>query len=297
MSDSTKPAAAFAVLALIWGYNWVVMKIAMRFCGPMDFAVLRVGFGVLLLFGLLLATGAPLKPRHIGKTMLLGLFQTTGFVGLVSLSVAFGHAGKTAVLAYTMPFWVIVLGWPFLGERLRGWQWPAVGLALVGLILVLQVWHSGADLSNSLIALGAGCSWGISVIIVKKIPVSGRGELMSLTTWQMLFGVIPLITAAIWVPQPPIEWSSYFIGAVIYNAVGGTMIAWLLWLYILQKLPATISGLSSLIIPIIGVAAAWLQLGEQPDLAEGIGIVLILAGLALLPLAGRGDDDRVNTER
>jgi drug/metabolite transporter (DMT)-like permease len=196
-----------------------------------------------------------------------------------------------------MPFWVIVLGWPFLGERLRGWQWPAVGLALVGLILVLQVWHSGANLANSLIALGAGCSWGISVIIVKKIPVSSRGELMSLTTWQMLFGLIPLAAATIWFPQPPVEWSSYFIGAVIYNAVGGTMLAWLLWLYILQKLPATVSGLSSLIIPIIGVAAAWLQLGEQPDLAEGIGIVLILAGLALLPLAGRGDADRVNAER
>jgi drug/metabolite transporter (DMT)-like permease len=288
MSETTRPAAAFAVLALIWGYNWVVMKIAMRYCGPIDFAVLRVGFGVILLFGLLMALRVPLKPRYVGRTMLLGLFQTTGFVGLVSLSVAFGHAGKSAVLAYTMPFWVIVLGWPFLGERLRGWQWPAVGLALVGLILVLEVWNSGADLSSSLIALGAGCSWGISVIVVKKIPVSGRDELMSLTSWQMLYGVVPLIVVALVVAQPPIEWSGYFIGAIAYNAIGSTMIAWLLWHYILQKLPATISGLSSLIIPIIGVIAAWLELGEQPDLAEGIGIILILAALGVLPFAARG---------
>ena len=44
------PVAAFAALALIWGYNWVVMKLAMLYAGPIDFAALRVGFGVLLLF-------------------------------------------------------------------------------------------------------------------------------------------------------------------------------------------------------------------------------------------------------
>lgn len=286
-NGSTRPAAAFAVLSLIWGYNWVVMKTAMRYCGPIDFAVLRVGFGALLLFGLLLALGAPLKPRHAGKTLLVGLFQTTGFVGLISVSVALGHAGKSAVLAYTMPFWVIVLGWPFLGEKLHGRQWPAVGLALAGLVLVLQVWDTGAGLLNSFIGLAAGASWGVSVIVVKKIPVSGRNELLSLTAWQMLFGAVPLIVAALLVPERPIEWSGYFIGAVVYNAVGGTMLAWLLWLYILQRLPATISGLSTLIIPVIGVAAAWLQLGEQPSLAEGIGIVLILVALGLLSVAGR----------
>ena len=69
--------------------------------------------------------------------------------------------------------------------------------------------------------------------------------------------------------------------------MGGTALAMLLWLYILQRLPATISGLSSLIVPIIGVASAWLQLGERPTLAEGVGIALILAALGLLALVGR----------
>jgi drug/metabolite transporter (DMT)-like permease len=59
-------------------------------------------------------------------------------------------------------------------------------------------------------------------------------------------------------------------------------IATFLWQYILQRLPATISGLNSLIVPVVGVLAAWLQLGERPSLAEGTGIVLILAGLGLL---------------
>lgn len=290
------PLAAFAILALIWGYNWVVMKLAMEYCGPIAFAALRVGFGVVLLFALLVALRVPLKPRHVGKTLLLGLFQTAGFTGLISWSLDFGQAGKSAVLAYTMPFWVIVLGWPFLGERLRGRQWAAVGVAFVGLILVLEVWNSGAGLMNSLVALASGASWGISVILVKKIPVSGRDELLSLTTWQMAFGVVPLIAVALLIREQPIVWSGYFIGALVYNALGATMIAWLLWLYILQRLPATISGLSSLIVPIIGVIAAWLQLGEQPSLPEGLGIILILVALGLLSLAGRGAK-RVNVAR
>src|SRR5690606_7954806 len=77
----------------------------------------------LVTFALLPMLNVPFRPpRHIGKTILLGLFQTTGFVGLISWSLALGQAGKSAVLAYTMPFWVILFGWPFLGERLRGLQ-------------------------------------------------------------------------------------------------------------------------------------------------------------------------------
>ncbi len=275
------------MLAFLWGYNWVVMKLALDYAGPLDFAVLRVGLGAVLVFALLQVLRVPLKPRHVGKTVWLGLFQTTGFVGLISWSLAIGDAGKSAVLAYTMPFWVILLAWPFLGERLSGMQWPAVGVALVGLVLVLDPTATEAGLVNSLLAVAAGASWAASVIIVKKIPINGRDELLSLTAWQMAFGCVPLIVVALVVPERPIEWSGYFVGALIYNAVGGTALAMLLWLYILQRLPATISSLSSLIVPIIGVAAAWLQLGERPTLSEGLGIALILAALGMLALAGR----------
>jgi drug/metabolite transporter (DMT)-like permease len=281
------PLTAFAFLALLWGYNWVVMKVAMRYCGPLDFAALRGGFGVLLLFGVLVAMRVPLKPRHVARTFWLGIFQTTGFVGLISWSLSVGDAGKSAVLAYTMPFWVIAFGWPFLPERLHGRQWPAVGLALAGLVLVLEVWSSGGSMTSSLLALAAGASWGVSVIVFKKIPLKGRDDLLSLTAWQMFYGMVPLVAAALIVPERPIEWSDTFLVALGYNIVGGMAIATLLWLYILQRLPATISSLSSLIVPIVGVLAAWLQLGEQPSLAEGSGMALILGALALLTVPQR----------
>ena len=126
----TRSLAAFAALALIWGYNWVVMKIALVYTGPIHFAYLRVGLGGLLLFALLVALRAPLAPRHVGKTALVGLCQTTGFVGLISLALVYGETGRSAVLAYTMPFWVIALGWPFLRERLHGADAVVTGIRL-----------------------------------------------------------------------------------------------------------------------------------------------------------------------
>ena len=276
------PLLALALLALIWGYNWVVMKIAMQYVGPMDFAALRGVFGTVLLFAVLWAVGAPLRPQHVGKTLLLGLFQTTGFVGLISAALNVGAAGKSAVLGYTMPFWVIVLGWPFLPDRLRGWQWPAAGLILLGLLLVLELWSGAADATSSLLALGAGISWAISVIVFKRIPVDSRNDLLSVTAWQMVFGMIPLVVISLLVDERTIVWNSSFIAALVYNGVGGMALATLLWLYILQRLPATISGLNALAVPMVGVIAAWIQLGERPSRAEGLGMLLILAGLALL---------------
>lgn len=289
-ATNARPYAALALLALLWGYNWVVMKLALRYIGPFDFAVLRTVLGAALLFLVMAALGVPLKPRHVGKTFWLGLFQTGGFVGLISAALVAGSAGKSAVLGYTMPFWVMVLGWPFLDERLHGRQWPAVGLILIGLVLVLELGSGGlpGDLSSSLLALGAGASWGISAIVFKKIPADGRDALLSVTAWQMLYGLLPLAVAAWIIPEPEPQWTPYLIGALAFNAIGGMAIAALLWLYILRSLPATISGLNALIVPVVGVTAAWLQLGERPSLSEGAGMALILAGLGLLSVAGRG---------
>jgi drug/metabolite transporter (DMT)-like permease len=236
---------------------------------------------------MLWAMRVPMRPKHVVKTIFLGLFQTAGFVALISWALSGGAAGKSAVLGYTMPFWVIVFGWPFLPDRLRGWQWPAAGLILIGLVLVLELWGGVGDTKSSLLALGAGVSWAISVIIFKKIPVETRNDLLSVTTWQMVFGVLPLVLIAWLTDERPIVWSGYFVGALAYNAIGGMAIAPLLWLYILQRLPATISGLNALAVPIVGVIAAWIQLGERPSLAEGAGMLLILSGLALLSGAQR----------
>jgi drug/metabolite transporter (DMT)-like permease len=91
------------------------------------------------------------------------------------------------------------------------------------------------------------------------------------------------------VPERPIEWSNWFIGALVYNALLASGLAWLMWSYVVARLPANVAGLSSLVIPVAGIAFAWLLLGETPTPLESAGIVLIASALALVNLRRAGD--------
>jgi drug/metabolite transporter (DMT)-like permease len=279
--------ASLGLLTLIWGYNWVVMKLALQYAGPFVFAASRTALGGACLLVLLLLARKPFWPKRPARALLLGFFQTTLFIGLVCWALESGHAGKSAVLAYTMPFWVILLA-PFtLGERLKGLQWAAVALAFGGLLLIFSPWQHSPDLFSSVLALLAGMAWGVSVIIAKKTPVDGTWDLLSLTGWQMLMGAVPLAVIAYLVPSPPVHWTFTYDWTLFYNVVPANALAWALWLFVVGRLSATLSGLASLASPVVGVLTGWLQLGERPTPAVLGGMLLVFAALGLLALSAR----------
>ncbi|HCA27821.1 MAG TPA: EamA family transporter [Betaproteobacteria bacterium] len=295
IAHSSRPAiAALAVLSAIWGYNWVVMKNVLQFSSPLDFAALRTLLGAAGLFLVLAWKRRPLRPKAVPLTLLLGVLQTTGFMGLTMTALVSGGVGNTAILVYTMPFWVLVLAWRLLGERIRGMQWLAVGLAFAGLVLVVRPWMLHGTLTAKLLALSASVCWAASVVVAKVLRRKTAVDLISLTAWQMLFGGIPLALLAILVPSPPIQWSGYLIGALIYNVVLATALAWLLWLYVLRELPAGMAGMGILAVPLVGVFSAWVQLGERPGGIEAWGMLLIGAALALLSFLASSRPSRVD---
>jgi len=169
------------------------------------------------------------------------------------------------------------------GERIRGAQWLAVLLSITGLLLIFEPWHVRGGLFSQVLAVMAGMFWAVSVILAKQLMKREEIPLLGLTAWQMLFGAIPLVIVAFFVPEGPVNWTSSFVAALLYNVIPGNAVAWLLWLYILEKLPAGVAGMGSLIIPVVGVLSAWLQLGERPGPFEAAGMVLI--GVALLILS------------
>lgn len=272
---------ALMLLAIIWGYNWVVMKIAVRDAPPFDFAALRGFYGALSLFLVMLALRKPIKLEAVWGTLLFGILQSGGSIGLLTWALVSGGAGKTAVLTYTMTFWTALLAWLFLGETLRKQQWLGLGLALVGLVFILMPFSLTTGLMSKGLALLAGVCWAVASIIAKKINQRQPVDLLSFTAWQMLFGSVPLIAISWWVSDQPIHWTPSFIGALIYNILPGSAIAWLLWLFALKQLPAGIAGLGSLMTPVVGVLAASLQLGEIPTLMELVGMLTILVAIAL----------------
>jgi drug/metabolite transporter (DMT)-like permease len=279
--------AVLGVLSLVWGYNWVAVKVALEYSAPFPFAAERSAGGGLCLLLVLALARQPLRIRHPGRTLLLGLLQTTLFTSLTSWALVHGGAGKSAVLVFTMPFWVILAAPFVLHERLRGMQWLAVACAFGGLVLILSPWQRVPDLGSSMLALAAGIAWALAVLVAKKTPVAGHWELLSLTAWQMVLGAVPLVLVALQVPGRATDWTWVYDATLLYNILFATALAWLLWLFIVGRLPATQSGLTSLAIPVVGVLSGWWQLGERPSTGVVAGMLLVFAGLTLLPFAQR----------
>lgn len=286
--NSTRPSplawAALALMSLIWGYNWVVMKQVIRYVDPLDFSAIRTLLAAAALFLVVLVLRRPMRLPAFRQVLVLGLLQTGAFTAMVQWALVSGGAGKTAVLVYTMPFWLMPLAWWLLDERVRGVEWVALGIAACGLGLILEPWAMCGSVSSNLLAVGAGVVWALSSIQVKRIRRTCSVDLLVLTAWQMLFGALALAALALLHPSRPIDPSPYFFGALAFNALFATGLAWLLWLYVLQHLSAGIAGLSALGIPLIGALAGWIELGERPSSAELLGMLMIGMGLLLTSL-------------
>ncbi|MCX7627146.1 MAG: DMT family transporter [Methylophilaceae bacterium] len=275
--------AALLLLSVIWGYNWVVMKIALQYSTASQFAAMRTFGGAVFLLALMAAMRRPLKPRAVKGTIVLGLLQTTGFTGFIIWALVEGGAGKTSVLSFTMPFWVLLLAWPLLGERIRGLQWGAVLLALAGLLGILQPWHLQGSKSSMGLAVLSGISWALSVIYHKKLTQRIPDlDLLSFTAWQMLFGSIPIVLFALGDLDQPIRWTPMYMIAVAYSVLLANALGWMAWLYALQRLPAGVASMNSMLIPVIAVLSAWVQLGERPTLLEMAGMCCIAMALLLI---------------
>ncbi len=270
---------ALVLLTLTWSYNWIVMKQVLQYSGPVHFVAWRAALATVVLFVILLLRREPLRPPPLLPTIVIGVLQIGLFAILIQWALVNGDAGKTALLTYTMPFWLVVIARFVLGERMRALQWAWIALAALGLLLVIGPWQGSAGLSSSMLATGAGLCWALGVVVSKRLFVRASVSALSLTAWQMLFGAIMLVIVAGVVPERAIDWSWPFIAALAYNAVLASGIAWLLWAFIVQRLPASIAGMTTLAIPLCGVLFAWAVLGERPSTLEASGIVLVAIAL------------------
>ena len=276
---------ALAVLSLIWGYNWVVMKIAVHDASPFTFAAWRTFGGGIALVITALVLRKSLRPQFPAAFFWIGLFQTACFVGLVTWAVSSAGAGQVAMLAYTMPLWVALLAWPFLGERIGAWQGVAIAIALAGIACMIGPLRS-VGLAEWL-AVAGGFAWAIGIILTKRLQQRSRVDVFGMTMWQMLFGGAVLAVVALLVPGHATTWSTPYLLAVVYNIVLATALAYVLWIDVLDVLPARDAGMGTLANPVVGTLAAWLQLGEAPTRLSAVGMVLIVSGLVVLSLADR----------
>lgn len=205
--------SGLVVLTLIWSYSWIFMKQVTSYIGAFDFTALRCIFGALVLFIVLLLRGRAMRPTPFKYTLAIALLQTCGMIGLAQWALVSGGAGKVAILSYTMPFWVVIFAALFLGERLRRGQYFAILIAAFGLFLVLQPWQLDfSSMKSAMLAILSGVSWGASAIVAKRLYARHpRVDLLSLTSWQMLYAALVMSVVALLVPQREIDLAAHCV--------------------------------------------------------------------------------------
>ena len=274
-------AWALALIYLIWGMNWVVMKTANSFFPPIQFVTYRflLGAAVLLLVSLLCRVPLP-ERRYWPWIFLTGVLQMgLNNVAAQSSMMELG-AGLAAVLNYSMPVWLAVMAHFALGERLTVRRGIGIALAMAGLVVLV-----GAPGGGALVPVGIGLLsaifWGLASLVF-KLRLATATNLLQVATWQMVSSAAMLVLYTTLVPQGEVHWALTGVLALVYNGVLASALAFFLWCYILQHMEAGKAGTAVLGVPVVGVLGGALVRGEPLTAGILLGMALILAGIAVV---------------
>jgi drug/metabolite transporter (DMT)-like permease len=288
------------LLALAWGLNWPVVKIVLSAVPPFSLRWLGLGGGALLLGLLALARRAPLLPARAAWPGILvgGLLTIAAFNFCTAFAQLSTSTSRAAVLTYTMPMMAAALAWAFLGERpgRRG----ALALLIGGSGIATLAWPvlraPSTELRGLALPLLAALAWAAGTIATKRWPAAG--DRIVGTAWQLAIGAAcGGLAAALAGERLPAAWPTDVAIALTYHIVVATALAYVLWYRLLGSLSATVSSLTTLAVPVVGVLGAMALVGERPGPADWVGFALVLAGAALVlvplraspsPASGRG---------
>jgi drug/metabolite transporter (DMT)-like permease len=287
---------ALVVLTLLWGTNWIAMKLALSRADPIVYNVQRTWLAIASVFVVMAIQRRLEPPRVWWPIIVTGFFQTTMNFGATTMALAAGGAGRTSVLVFTMPFWTLLIAWPVLKERVRGALWVAVGFALVGLVLVVEPWRWEGDLTPKLWAVTSGLGWAAGTVATKYFQRKHALDPLNFLGWQMVVGVLPLTLLPFVFTQPATQWDATYVGFLVWTAVVSTALGFVLWTDVLRYLSAGTASLNMFAVPVIALTSSMLLFDERLTRSEWAGIGCIGAGLAILTwrtLAatsrGRGD--------
>lgn len=274
-------AGAVVLMAVIWSYNWVALKQITNDASPFVMSAMRIVAATVALFIAVVVLRRPLRSPPAWPTFVAGMLQSGLFVILQNVALLAGGVGKTATLTYTMPLWVVILA-PFtLHERITLPRAIALVLGLAGLACVLtplDVQH--APLSKAL-GLATAIMWAVGILYTKWFRAKHQVDTLTFVAWQMLYSIPPLVLLALIVPGGYVHPSPHFWLLFTEVSVGGTALAFLLFMVVVARLSAGDAGLSALLVPVMVIVDAWLILGEHPTPVETVGTILVLAGLAV----------------
>jgi O-acetylserine/cysteine efflux transporter len=277
-------------ITFIWGTNFVVIKLGLSEFPPFLFATLRF-----------MASAVPWllfipRPAVPWRTLVtVGFLLGAGQFGLLFFAMRHDVApGLASLLMQSQVFFTIVLAMALYRERIRPLQVLALSLAVAGIGLIgwRTLGRPDASITGQgfILVLGAGLSWSIANLVVKS---AGRVDMVRFMIWCSVFAVPPLLALALWADPAPVLWEAVRRAsltawiAVAWQAIGNTMIGFGVWNWLLARYPASTVAPLSLLVPVFGMSAAAVVIGEPLPTWKLAAAGLILAGLSLNFAAAR----------
>jgi drug/metabolite transporter (DMT)-like permease len=278
---------ALVLSVLLLGSNWPVLKIALRGTTPLWFSSARL-LSAGALYALLLAVQRRLIWPPRGEwpiIVVLGAFQSALMMGLLTVGVGIVGAGRSAILAYTMPIWMIPGAALLLHERASRAQLVGLLFGVIGIVALFNPlefdWSDRRVILGNAAVLACAMAWSFALLRVRGHV--WRMAPMQIMPFQTLLGGLLLLPFAAWfegsVPRVARSWA--FLLSFSYVSIAATFVAFWLVVEAARRLPAARMSLGQLATPVIGVAASALWLGERLSTGSVIGLALILLGVGV----------------
>lgn len=272
---------ALALLVVfIWGTNFVFIRIGLNELPPFTFAALRffiVAFPLLLFFP---------RPK-IAWSILAAYGVLIGFgqFGLLFWAMQENITpGLASLIIQIQVFFTILLSAALMAERVNAKQMAALFLCLVGLVVIIMFTDGETTAIGIVVILIAALSWALGNVVVKR---AGIVDALSFIIWSALFSIPPLLLMA-WVLEGPniivnsisnLSWKGW--GVVLWQSIGNTLIGYGLWNMLLVRYQAALVAPWALLVPVFGMSASAVMLGELMPWWKLLAIGLIFAGLSL----------------
>lgn len=290
-STRRRAIGLLCLLVMAWGVNWVIAKMSLQYVSPIWATTLRLLPACAIFFVLCTLSGRMKVPVRADLPVIfsVGLLHMVGFSVLVSLGLQLLPAGKSIVLAYTSPLWVVPAAWFFLREPLTMRRILGVLTGLGGIVLMLQ--PAQMDWSDPKIVLGhvfvlvAAMLWAISIVY-------GRAHKwvtapFSLLPWQMLVGGLTQLVLALLIEGiPHINWTLELWLLLGFNCLIGNGVAYWMMNLVSRDLPAGVVSMGLLGVPIIGLVCAIVVLNETIGASLLVAAGLIIIGIVLGTTSG-----------
>ena len=284
--DVPSPAhTAFAVLAIVWGSNFLFMKWSTDVISAGQTALLRVLFGFLPIALYALARGALSRShlRYVHHFIVMSVLSTSVHYFALASGGALLDSGIAGAVTGAIPLFSLLGAAVLLrGERITAGGIAGIVAGLAGVLLIARPWESGGAVSVTgvLWILLASAAFGLSIVYAKRFLVGREIHAAALTTYQMGFGLMALAAITDLDGMSAIGGDTQaLLGLVVGLGLLGTGLAYVLYYVVVEHLGAIAAASSTYLPPVIAMAIGWMVVGEQLGPLDALATALILAGV------------------